>query len=611
MKYALVPYLIALSMNAQSWQQWGQNPSHTGAVSIAGQKPIRVLGQFTYDALADQIRQDTGGSLLVHYMVPLVDGDEVFIMNRGESTWISCRSAPAPCGPQRWSEMRWGITKLHAGADRIETLWTATSSWRPAPDTGSGWEPVFHPALFGGFVFVPGQAGMVMKFDRQSGALVDCLQPFAENDPNRFITSPLTIDANGSIYYTVLKLDPSEPWSKDAEEGWLVKIDSTGQAKNVSFGDLVSKQPTDACTTSFSQEGLPWPPAPDAKPPMRPCGSQRPALNAAPAVSGDGTIYTISRAHFNPAYGYLVAVNPDLTPKWAASLRDRLSDGCDVVLPANGTLGGCRAGSHRGVDPATNELPAGRVRDESTASPVVAPDGSILYGTATRYNYSRGHLFRFSPAGVFLGSYDFGWDITPAIYQHDGTWSVILKDNHYPVGSYCSVPGQCGQGEAAYKLTSLTPDLQPEWSYENTNDQACERLGDGSISCHQANAKFEWCVNMVAVDRDGVVYANSEDGNLYAIDRTGTPLGHTFLKLALGAAYTPLAIGSDGRIYSQNDGTLFLIGSGFKRHPSRPHSWAINAGDGSAASGPSNPTRFHHQEAVYSDPRPQRQSPGQ
>ena len=37
----------------------------------------------------------------------------------------------------------------------------------------------------------------------------------------------------------------------------------------------------------------------------------------------------------------------------------------------------------------------------------------------------------------------------------------------------------------------------------------------------QIDEKFEWCVNMVAVDRDGVVYANSEDGNLYAIDRTG------------------------------------------------------------------------------------------
>lgn len=240
---------------------------------------------------------------------------------------------------------------------------------------------------------------------------------------------------------------------------------------------------------------MPSPPRPRA-------ARKRPGVNAAPATGPDGTIYLIGRAHFNSAYGYLVAVNPDLTPLWSASLRDRLNDGCDVLLPPSGSLGGCRAGSFRGVDPATNELPAGRVFDQSTSSPVVAPDGSILYGAATRYNYGRGHLFRFSSTGGFLAAYDFGWDITPAVYEHDGTWSVILKDNFYPVGTYCGVPGQCGEGEAKYSLTSLDSNLR----------------------------------------------------------RTGAMVGRVFLKLALGAAYTPLAIGGDGLVYTQNDGTLFVIG---------------------------------------------------
>jgi hypothetical protein len=456
--------------------------------------------------------------------------------------------------------MEWGVTKLRIRAGRLEQQWTAMSSWKPAPDDGSGWEPVLHPALSGRFVYVPGGAGMVMKFDRHSGELLDRMQPFAEDDPHRFVTSPLTIDADGSIYYTVMKLDASEPWTQDIKEGWLVRIDSSGRAKAVSFAELVAEPHADACATTFAEEDLPWPPAVDARPPLAPCGSQRPALNAAPAVGWDGTVYTVSRAHFNPAYSYLIALHPDLTPKWSASLRDRLNDGCDVLLPPSGTLGGCRGGSRPGVDPATNETPAGRVLDQSTASPVVAPDGSVLYGVATRYNYSRGHLFRFSSAGAFLGAYDFGWDITPAVYEHDGTWSVILKDNHYGLGSYCGVPGQCGQGDEAYHLTSLGPDLRPEWTYENTNDQACERLTDGSVSCATSTEKFEWCVNMVAVDRNGVIYANSEDGNLYAIDRTGTLVDRVFLKLALGAAYTPLAIGGDGRIYAQNDGALFVAG---------------------------------------------------
>jgi hypothetical protein len=32
------------------------------------------------------------------------------------------------------------------------------------------------------------------------------------------------------------------------------------------------------------------------------------------------------------------------------------------------------------------------------------------------------------------------------------------------------------------------------------------------------------------------------------------------LNLAIGAAYTPLSIGSDGKIYTQNDGELFVAG---------------------------------------------------
>ncbi len=65
---------------------------------------------------------------------------------------------------------------------------------------------------------------------------------------------------------------------------------------------------------------------------------------------------------------------------------------------------------------------------------------------ATRYNYARGHLLRFDVAGGFIGAYDFRWDITPAIYEHNGTWSAIVKDNFYPVGSYSPVLGFCGEG---------------------------------------------------------------------------------------------------------------------------------------------------------------------
>jgi hypothetical protein len=37
-------------------------------------------------------------------------------------------------------------------------------------------------------------------------------------------------------------------------------------------------------------------------------------------------------------------------------------------------------------------------------------------------------------------------------------------------------------------------------------------------------------------------------------------LQHIFQQLAIGAAYTPASLDSSGRIYSQNDGHLFIVG---------------------------------------------------
>ena len=78
---------------------------------------------------------------------------------------------------------------------------------------------------------------------------------------------------------------------------------------------------------------LPWPRTGVVSPPTQACGSQRPGVNIAPAVAADGTVYTVSVAHFDSQVAYMIAVNPDLTPKWASSLQYRLTDGCGVLLP--------------------------------------------------------------------------------------------------------------------------------------------------------------------------------------------------------------------------------------------------------------------------------------
>jgi hypothetical protein len=203
------------------------------------------------------------------------------------------------------------------------------------------------------------------------------------------------------------------------------------------------------------------------------------------------------------------------------------------------------------------------VIDPSSSSPVIAPDGSVLYGAYTRYNSARGHLFRFSADGGFLGSYDFGWDSTPAIAAGDSSrsWAVVVKDNHYDVGSYCGNPRLCPPGQEAYRITRLSPSLGSEWQFTHTNRESCTRMADGRLSCVQDRPYgSEWCINAPAVDRHGAVYALNEDGNLYVIGPGGEERGRLFLERAIGAAYTPVAVDHAGRIYAQNYGRLFVIG---------------------------------------------------
>ena len=92
---------------------------------------------------------------------------------------------------------------------------------------------------------------------------------------------------------------------------------------------------------------------------------------------------------------------------------------------------------------------------------------------------------RFAGAnGAFLQSYSFGWDATVAVYSHSGTYSVVIKDNHYSeVGSYCNDESFCPADRNAsnpafpeeYFVTQLSPTLAVEWKYKNTNTQSCTR----------------------------------------------------------------------------------------------------------------------------------------
>jgi hypothetical protein len=384
------------------------------------------------------------------------------------------------------------------------------------------------------------------------------INPFPTVDPNTFVSGGVTVDGGGFVYWNVLQFDPTTFENR----GFLVKAAPWGQTWTVDYETLIPGAPAelDSCFTSFAflnpRPPLPWPPAADALPPKFRCGRQRPGVNITPAIGPDGTIFTASVADFKTAYSYIVALRPNLSLKWATSLRGLVNDGCGVhrTDSPEGDVQCSDTFSAIGVDPTTNLPPALAVTNISSSSPVALPDGGVMYGADDNYNFSRGHLVKLDRNGALSGTYTFGWDSTPAIYRHDDTYSIVIKDNHY-------------ETDGPFNITQLSKDLQVEWTFQNTSTQACVRQPDGTLQCSDTTPDglehpngFEWCVNAPAVDARGNVYVNAEDGFVYEIGQGGVLKAQTFLNQALGAAYTPIALDPAGRVYALNNGELTVLG---------------------------------------------------
>jgi hypothetical protein len=565
---------------AQDWPQWCFNPQHNTQVSVLGQSLNRNIVNLVYDPLvpdemaASQANFDEA-DLLAHFQAPLVDGNDVFMMFKS-----------GPYNFFDFSTQTWGETKYSWSGGTLVQAWQFASDWKAPGNQLDFWEPVFHPALANGSLYAPGAGGTIWRVNRSTGIGVR-INPFNNISSSRYVAGSLTVDANGNVLYNVIQLKSGTKdfYANDIIDSFLIRVSPLNTVEKVSYATLTAGAPlgNQLCSNAFAAnaDGTlpdgPWPPSPTAVAPSVPCGTQRPGVNSSLAVGPDGTIYTATRGHLLSRETYLVAINSNLTQKWISSLRDRMHDGCGVPvsaggsLPANGAPGGCRAGANLGVDPATNRPGGGRIVDDQSSTVAVAPDGSLFFGAFTRYNYDQGHLMHFDANGNFLNSYRFGWDVTPGFFVHGNSYSVVIKDNQYGgVGSYCNDPAFCPDDRnaaspdypEAYFVTQLNKNMNVQWRYQNTNTLSCTRDSNGNVTCVSDHpAGFEWCVNAFVIDSAGTVYANSEDGNLFAINQGGTLKQKIFQQLALGAAYTPTSIDNTGRIYSQNAGHLFVAGN--------------------------------------------------
>jgi hypothetical protein len=180
----------------------------------------------------------------------------------------------------------------------LSRQWTFQSNWKPATNGSAlgGWEPVFHPVDANDFLYVPGAGGTIWKVNKTTGVSTSHIQPFtpvAIDATNSFVSSPLTADSSGNIYYNVIQLAPrsaGDPWAaNDVVNSWLVKVTSADATSIVIYATLTPTAPaatSTACPGRFTNTAtLPWPPSPTAVPPTVLCGSQRPGMNIAPAMA--------------------------------------------------------------------------------------------------------------------------------------------------------------------------------------------------------------------------------------------------------------------------------------------------------------------------------------
>ena len=542
-----------VSVSSAGWTQFGANAEHTGAMSVRAQEISRVLASFEIDPFVGQERAQQGGILKAHYQAPLLDHSDVFIESKSGSAPHCEPLKSKRCETTIWDKQVWGEKRLRWEGGRLVTAWLFQSDWKPEPDGEwlDGWEPVFHPALGGDVIYVPGFGGTVYLVARNTGVPMLRVNPFGTTiNPGIFVAGPITVDRNENAYYNAVSVETIDSGRPDNRphsshpsppRGWLVKVGRNGSVATVDYTTLVPNAPEadDVCTvlsTPSSNEELDQSHRPLSS--TVPCGVQRPGINVAPAVGPDGVIYTVSRAyHFLAAgYSYVVAVNPDLTSRWAVSLRASRQACGRSVLKALPNCGPEGQGLIAAVD------------DRATSSPTVVPDGGVVYGAKTNWDGFRGRLFRFASNGDLVAVYPFGWDTTAAVYEQGNSYSLITKENTYGASELSS-------------LVQLDSALKREWVFHSPSSAECSAGKPLASFCStQRDERFNWCVNTVAVDATGTVYAINGDGYLYAVRRG---LMRQRLKLTMSGeeAYTPISLAPDGTVYVVAGGQVYVVAS--------------------------------------------------
>jgi hypothetical protein len=398
-----------------------------------------------------------------------------------------------------------------------------------------GWIPVYQPALakssFGTRLYYPGAGGTIYSIDAPDSishgapvrqvfytTLADYQANAAGFNSTVFINTPLTPDGNGNIFFG-FRVQGTAPAPLSTTESGFARIDPSGNATYVLAG-------TAAGDANISYD----------------------THNSAPALSNDqATLYVVVKSASTDNYAYLLGLDATtLATKFRVFLKD----------------------------PQNHNANNARLLDDSTASPMVAPDDDVYFGIYADNTGSRGFLLRFSgDLAVEKTPGGFGWDNTPAIvpaamaplYTGPSPYLIFTKYNDYANAG-------AGSGSGVNRIALLDPNATEVDPHPASNGMLIEREVQTVIgptadaeerSASLPYAVREWCINTAAVNpATQSVFIPSEDGHLYRWNLASNSLSQLVsLTAGIGEPYVPTVLGPDGTVFTLNGGTLFALGS--------------------------------------------------
>jgi Bacterial Ig-like domain (group 3) len=521
---------------------FGANAQHTSLYAGPSQDMNQILWKTPVDL---DPQYDSGGELLIHYGSPLVTaGNTVIVPVKTGATggfrldfFSGDNGGAASVGGT-------GVPKFSLTTDYILPSHDWTPSYSPTlASDGAGGTRLYYAGAGGTVYYIenPDSSTAPTPVQEAFYGLTNYQGNTSSFNSTVFIDTPITADSSGDIFFgfrvqgTAPIADPVAHTSTTTQSGFA-RIDPNGN------GTYILASAAANGDSNISQD----------------------VHNSAPALSNDGqTLYVVVKANGGTFtnYGYLVALNAS-----NMHFKDRVF-----------------------LDDPRPGLGAAAILDDSTSSPMVAPDGTVFIGVFDARNPNNGDVVTAGDRGWTLHfSSDLATEFTPAAYGWDYTDAIVpasMVPSYHGTSSYLlfskyqnyAAPGSPASedwGDGLNKIAILDPNATQVDPHPGANGllemrEVMTAIGPtpdpGNVNATTSpNAVREWCINTAAVDEatDSIIVP-SEDGNVYRWDLATDSLSQTInVGTGIGEAYVPTIINpNNGQILTINNAELFAIGS--------------------------------------------------